>query len=184
MQTQFQVNVFGPLQLVRCALPFMEHGSRIINIGSISARITLPFMGPYSASKAALARLSSALRSELYPLGIYVSLIEAGNFRTPIWQKSINRFANILERCDARLKNIYSAPMDRAIAVAKQMENSSADPAVIVCAIVSILECRNPASLYRIGVDAWAWSILDRILPLRAIEWIGRAVVKMNKFER
>ncbi|GET39551.1 SDR family NAD(P)-dependent oxidoreductase [Microseira wollei] len=81
---QFEVNVLGPLALSRALIPVMRNsgGGRIINISSIGGRVAFPFGGLYSASKFALESLSDALRMELEPFNIKVSLIEPGPVST------------------------------------------------------------------------------------------------------
>ncbi len=84
----FDVNVFGTLAVTQAFLPQLRaaHG-RLVFIGSIAGRLAIPFIGPYSASKFALRALTDALRVELAPDGITVTLIEPGSVKTPIWQK-------------------------------------------------------------------------------------------------
>jgi NAD(P)-dependent dehydrogenase (short-subunit alcohol dehydrogenase family) len=81
---QFDVNVFGVLRVTRAVLPMMrrQRSGRIINVSSMAAHLTLPFMGMYCASKHALRALSDALRRELTAWGIEVVQIEPGPVRT------------------------------------------------------------------------------------------------------
>ena len=83
-QRQFEVNVLGPLALIRALIPVMRNsgGGRIINVSSIGGRVAFPFGGLYSASKFALEALSDALRMELEPFNIKVSVIEPGPVST------------------------------------------------------------------------------------------------------
>src|SRR5215475_8847089 len=91
LRRQFEVNVFGQIAVTQAFLPLLRKGhGRIVNMGSIAGRATIPLMGPYSASKFALEALTNALRLELQPWGIPVSVIEPGATATPIWEKSIN----------------------------------------------------------------------------------------------
>jgi len=81
----FEVNVFGPMRLVRAALPVMRAqggGGRIVNVTSVNDIAPAPFNGWYSASKAALASLSTVLGAELYGSGIFVTVIAPGFFRS------------------------------------------------------------------------------------------------------
>jgi NAD(P)-dependent dehydrogenase (short-subunit alcohol dehydrogenase family) len=83
-QAQFETNFFGSHRVVRAFLPAMrQRGSgQFIFIGSIAGQIALPFQPFYSASKAALAAYSDALRMEVMRHGIGVSLVEPGDHRT------------------------------------------------------------------------------------------------------
>lgn len=80
IQKQFEVNVFGVMQVTRAILPhFRRQGSgMILNISSGAGRFTLPLISIYSASKFALEGFSEALSFELSPLNIIVKIIEPG----------------------------------------------------------------------------------------------------------
>lgn len=84
IQRQFQVNVFGVVQLTQALIPAMraQKYGRIINISSVVGHISMPFNGIYSASKHALEALSDALRVELAPFGIQVVVVEPGPVAT------------------------------------------------------------------------------------------------------
>lgn len=70
----FDVNFFGPLDLIHAVTPVMmqQQSGTIINIGSIASYSSQPFWSAYSASKSALMSLTDALRTELKPFGIKV----------------------------------------------------------------------------------------------------------------
>lgn len=80
----FEVNFFGTIQLTRCILPIMrqQRSGRIIQISSQAGIAAAPGFGIYNASKFALEGASEALAKELAPLGIQLTLVEPGPFRT------------------------------------------------------------------------------------------------------
>ncbi|GAB3504725.1 SDR family oxidoreductase [Amycolatopsis cihanbeyliensis] len=80
----FEANFLGTVRVTNAVLPGMRAGraGRIINVGSLAAWVGEPGEGFYAASKAALARYTEALRQEVWHLGIAVSLVEPGAFRT------------------------------------------------------------------------------------------------------
>jgi len=84
----FEVNLFGALAVTQTFLPMLRQAPspHLVFVGSISGRLPIPYIAPYSASKFALRSMSEALRVELAPT-ISVSLIEPGNVKTPIWRK-------------------------------------------------------------------------------------------------
>lgn len=87
----FETNFFGPVSLIKAALPDMRaRGSgTIVNISSIAGRLAMPGSAFYSASKFALEGMSDALRRELAPLGIHVLIVEPGAFRTDFAGRSL-----------------------------------------------------------------------------------------------
>lgn len=103
-RTQFEVNVFGLLAVTKAFLPLLGATvnatippGKIINISSIESRRTMPFMTAYSASKAAVDRISDGLRRELMMFGIDVITVNPGPILTPIWDKAEKPEGEILE---------------------------------------------------------------------------------------
>src|SRR5260221_4736894 len=90
VRQQFETNVFGMLRVNRVALPYMrKQGSGLLlQIGSISGRVALPFLGLYGATKFALEGLTESYRQELAPFGIDAAIIEPGTYPTPIDTRS------------------------------------------------------------------------------------------------
>jgi NAD(P)-dependent dehydrogenase (short-subunit alcohol dehydrogenase family) len=84
MTRLFEVNVFGPIRLIRAALPRLraQRAGHIINITSIAGLAPRPGAGIYAATKSALEGLSEALALECAPLGIHVTAVAPGAFRT------------------------------------------------------------------------------------------------------
>ena len=84
----FEVNVVAALELAQAVVPLMSRGGHIVQISSVTARhLPGPQFGPYAATKAALERLTEALRLELHRRGIRVSLVSPGLVDTPLYQK-------------------------------------------------------------------------------------------------
>ena len=82
----FETNFFGAARMVNAVLPMMRErrGGHIINVGSAAGLMSMPFTGPYCASKYALEGYSESLRHELKPLGIHVSLVEPSFIKTSL----------------------------------------------------------------------------------------------------
>jgi NAD(P)-dependent dehydrogenase (short-subunit alcohol dehydrogenase family) len=80
----FEINVFGVQRMNRAVLPHMKGRKRglLVHVSSLLGRITIPFYGPYNASKWALEALAENYRSELSPLGIESCVVEPGGYPT------------------------------------------------------------------------------------------------------
>jgi NAD(P)-dependent dehydrogenase (short-subunit alcohol dehydrogenase family) len=88
-ERQFAVNVMGPLYVSQAFLPMIRAAKgRIVTIGSIGGKMSMPYVGPYSASKFAIEAMTDALRIEMLPFGVKVILIEPGAIKTPLWQRT------------------------------------------------------------------------------------------------
>ncbi len=94
----FATNFFGPVAMIKAVLPGMRQRrtGAIVNISSIGARICPPGSGYYSATKAALEGLSGSLQKELEPLGITVTVVEPGAFRTDFAGRSLTQSADAI----------------------------------------------------------------------------------------
>ena len=92
----FETNLFGPLELVRLALPVMraQGGGRIINVTSVAAMMKTPFMSAYCGSKHALDAATAALDVEARSFGVRVVSVMPGPFKTELPHKSLDREAS------------------------------------------------------------------------------------------
>lgn len=86
IQKLFDLNLIGSVQLISAVLPQMrkQKKGQIINISSIGSEMGLPFRGFYSASKAAVDRVTEAIRYEVRPWNIQVSTLHLGDIKTSI----------------------------------------------------------------------------------------------------
>lgn len=113
----FEVNFFSPFRLTKEALKYMERGGSIINISSITARLPVPFMGGYGASKSALSSIMESLRGELIEKGINVLNVEAGRIKTEFPEKTLGslRHPPLGKREDPALfaEAVYKAYLER-----------------------------------------------------------------------
>ncbi|MDB6078139.1 MAG: short-chain dehydrogenase protein, partial [Akkermansiaceae bacterium] len=84
MQHQFDVNVFGAVAMMKAVLPGMRRrrSGRIVNVTSMGGYITMPGIAYYCGSKFALEGISETLAREVKDLGIHVTAVAPGSFRT------------------------------------------------------------------------------------------------------
>lgn len=174
LRRQFEVNVFGAIALVQAVLPRLPaQRGRIVFIGSIAGRLAVPYVAPYSASKFALRALADALRNELAPDGIAVSLIEPGSVQTPIWRKgreSRDRLAALLGS-DARPH--YYRALEAVLRQTEVEERAGIPPERVARVILEALSARRPRENYLVG-SAKAGSVVA-MLPPRLRDRVLRA---------
>jgi NAD(P)-dependent dehydrogenase (short-subunit alcohol dehydrogenase family) len=112
-QRQFDVNVFGPARVTRVFLPLLRAArGRVVNISAPTARVAFPFLGPLSASKAALESLSDAARVELAPWGIRVVVVEPGALQTEIFTKAAHAAQIALHGAGQQQLALYRRQLD------------------------------------------------------------------------
>jgi NAD(P)-dependent dehydrogenase (short-subunit alcohol dehydrogenase family) len=151
-QRQFDVNVIGPARVTRAFLPLLRKApGRIVNISAASARVAFPFLGPLSASKAALESLSDAARIELAPWGIRVVVVEPGALETEIFTKAATAAQAALHGTDPQQLALYRAQLDAVdAATARQRLGSVAKAAQVV---VRAVDAPRPRRRYCTGAD-------------------------------
>lgn len=89
-----KVNVYGPVMMIKAFEPMiLAHQGRIVNIGSISGILTSPNLPAYVASKHAIEGFTDSLAVQLAPLGVQVSVIEPGNFKSDIEKNMLARLS-------------------------------------------------------------------------------------------
>ena len=152
IRAQFEANVFGLFAMTRAVLPGMRSRRKghVLNITSVAGLVGFPGSGYYAASKHAVEGMSDALAAECEPLGIKVTCIEPGPFRTDWAGRSLrqtpNRIADYADTAGARLKGT-------AAGSGKQ----PGDPVRAAEAMIRITETENPPRhlvLGAFGIDA------------------------------
>jgi NAD(P)-dependent dehydrogenase (short-subunit alcohol dehydrogenase family) len=167
LRHQLDVNVVGQIAVTQAFLPLLRRArGRIVNIGSISGRLATPFLGPYAASKFALEALSDALRGELRPWGLHVSLIEPGSIATPIWSKGeASGQARLLE-APAQAREKYGAAIEALLEASRRTAERGLPPDRVAAVVLHALTARVPKTRYLVGADARVQALV-RLLPDR-----------------
>jgi NAD(P)-dependent dehydrogenase (short-subunit alcohol dehydrogenase family) len=146
----FEVNVFGPVRLIRAVLPRLraQRSGHIVNISSIAGRAPNPGSGLYAATKFALEGLSQALSQEVGPLGIKVTVVAPGAFRTDfLSDHSVRRSGSMADDYATSAGKIvdYLGGMD-----GKQL----GDPVLGAQAILNAVDSDTPPLQLLLGSDA------------------------------
>eukprot|EP01132_Coremiostelium_polycephalum_P015434 gene15434-18643_t len=158
----FAVDVFAPFRIIRTALPYLRAQRRghIINITSIAGRAPTTGSAVYAAAKYALEGLSSALALEIAPLGIKVTAIAPGAFRTDFLSSHSIRKSDAEDAAYAETIGRSSAAFDSV--AGRQLGN----PDLAAQVIISLVRADNPPLHLLLGSDALrrARSKLDQIV--------------------
>ncbi len=147
----FETHVFGTVAMIKAVLPDMRARRRgaIVNISSIGAQLTPVGSGYYSAAKAAIEGLSGALRGELAPLGVSVTVVEPGAFRTDFAGRSLVESATVID-------DYATTAGQRRKAHDTMHGNQPGDPAKAGAAIIAAVESPEPPAFLLLGADALA----------------------------
>ncbi|BDE07467.1 short-chain dehydrogenase/reductase [Vulcanimicrobium alpinum] len=167
LRRQFDVNVFGAIAVTQAFLPMLRAArGRIVFVGSISGRLASPFIGPYSASKFALRALTDALRIELAPFGVGVTLVEPGAVKTPIWGKGRASVASQRAMLPPEALTHYGPAIERLFAVIDGEEKAGLPVERVSEAIAHALRAPHPPANRLLGGPAKAGSLLA-LVPAR-----------------
>jgi len=149
MRRQFDVNVFGAVAMMKAVLPYMRHRRRghILNITSMGGYITLPGISYYCGSKFALEGISEVVGKEVKPLGIAVTAVAPGSFRTDWAGRSMVRTPRSIPDYDGLFDPIREA---------RQQKNGKqlGDPAKAAQAMLSLIDSDSPPAHLLLGSDA------------------------------
>ncbi|MDT7624252.1 MAG: hypothetical protein QOF99_5153 [Pseudonocardiales bacterium] len=145
----FDTNVFGLLNVTRAALPMLrsQGAGRIVNIGSSAGFAAGAGRGLYGASKFAVEAITEALRGELAPLGIHVTVVEPGSFRTEFLTADSKRWA------DLDLPAYAGTVGKLRTAVEASNGHQPGDPAKAVAAIRRLATAAEPPLRLHLGSD-------------------------------
>ncbi len=163
IRAQFDTNVFGLFALTRAVLPVMrtQKSGHILNITSVAGLIGFPGSGYYAASKHAVEGWSDALRAEVGPLGIQVTCVEPGPFRTDWAGRSLkqtpSRIADYAETAGARLAGTK-----------QRSGNQAGDP--VRASDVMIELTQKPGAPRHIVLGAWGFDEVTRRIETRLEE--------------
>jgi NAD(P)-dependent dehydrogenase (short-subunit alcohol dehydrogenase family) len=149
MRAMFDVNLFGAVAVLQAALPFMRarRAGHIVNITSMGGLSTWPGIGAYCSSKFALEGLSETLAQELAPLGIGLTIVEPGGFRTDFAGRSLAHAARTIDDYEQTAGN------SRRI-LAEHGGHEPGDPHKAARAIIGAIEAERPPLHLLLGPDA------------------------------
>ncbi|WP_024828052.1 oxidoreductase [Methylobacterium radiotolerans] len=163
VRAQFDANVFGLFALTRAVLPVMrsQRSGHILNITSVAGFVGFPASGYYAATKHAVEGFSDSLAAEAGPLGIRVTCIEPGPFRTDWAGRSLvqtpNAIPDYAETVGARLK-----------ATSEKSGTQAGDPVRAGEAMIRVTEMENPPRHLVLG--AWGYDAVTSRLKQRLAE--------------
>src|ERR1700761_727705 len=149
LRRQFEVNVFGAVAMIQAVLSGMRKRRRghILNITSMGGFITMPGISYYCGSKFALEGISEALAKEVKPLGVFVTAVAPGSFRTDWAGRSMIRSPRSIADYDPLFDPIRKAREEKS---GKQL----GDPVKAARAMLSVIEAENPPMHLLLGSDA------------------------------
>jgi NAD(P)-dependent dehydrogenase (short-subunit alcohol dehydrogenase family) len=179
LRRQLEVNVVGQLAVTQAFLPLLRAArGRLVNVTSGLGTVAIPYLGPYSAAQFAKEGMSDALRRELAPMGVAVSVVSPGSIWTPIWAKIAQDGQDALSAAPAAVADLYRATFLRFLHFNEQTaKDSKTQPVEVAAAIRAALTSVKPKTRYRVGADVRRGSLLARVLPDSVIDSMFSKIV-------
>ena len=176
LRAVFDTNVFGLMAVTRAFLPRMRErrSGRIVNVSSLGGLFTLPLFGAYNATKHAVESLSDALRIELRPFGIEVSLIEPGPIRTNFSTTSLKSVPRYQDGSP------YAPVLERFAALTRRTDRMAPGPRATSRAIHHAASSRWPRSRYKLTLSSRLAVAFMRAIPTRLSDGILRRVLRLT----
>lgn len=176
---QLEINVIGQLAVTKAVLPRLRASlGRVVFISSVNGRLSMSLVGAYCASKFALEAAADALRMELRPWGIGVSLVEPAQTDTDMWRTA----DDMVEQTEAALAPEHRALYAKHIAGFKKtipVSQKLAVPAAKVSAVVEqALTARRPRARYVVGAGSKLQVALMTNLPTSVRDVVLRRVAR------
>lgn len=185
LRWQFEVNVFGQLGLTREVLPLLrKERGRIVNIGSVAAWITMPFLSPLAASKAAFRAFNDALRLELKSQGVDVVLIEPGRVNSAAPGKMLKDVDKAVEQMPEHLRGHYADPFRTMIGVFVRRAQTGISEKPVADAVISSLTGTNRRTRRPIGATTERLELAARLLPNPVLDRVRYRLFGLDKFAR
>ena len=179
LRRQLEVNVVGQIAVTQAFLGLVKKArGRVVFMGSIGGRMATPFLGPYCASKFALEAIADALRVELRPWGVHVSIIEPGSIATPIWNKGEDDARAMQSVVGDGLTRDYGAALAALRKAAAESGQRGSSPDIVAAVVEHALTASNPKTRYPVGRDARTRAVIGRLLPDRIRD---RVIIKRLK---
>ena len=149
LSRQLDVNVTAQIGVIQAVLPKIRAGhGRVLFMSSVLGMITMPGSGAYSASKYAIESLADALRIELRPWRIPVSLIEPGSIRTDMWEDMLDEHDRMTARLTEQHRDLYASHLAGNRKLLGRMQKHAGDPKKVVKAVDHALTSKHPKRRY------------------------------------
>ncbi|HZS38539.1 MAG TPA: SDR family oxidoreductase [Polyangia bacterium] len=178
VRAQYETNVFGLLAVTRAFVPGMRARGRgrIINVSSVGGRMTVPFLGVYNSTKYAVESLSNAMRYELAPFGIRVSLIEPGAIRTNFATRTVDGTERY-RGADSPYAEAFPI-YDRLRLLA---DKTAPGPDCVARAMERAMTARRPSARYVTPFSNRILLAMLAVLPTRLVDWVFGKVTGLTR---
>ena len=177
LDEQFQINLFGWHELTNLVLPKMKENKegRIIYLSSVLGFVTMPFRGPYNASKFALEGLVNTLRLELMDTNIQLSKIQPGPIESDFRINAYRAFKKHVNFEQSDYQEKYKKMIERL--QSEELADYTLPPEAVLKSAMHALTAKHAKVQYRVTFPTKLFAILIRILPGK---WLDKVLNRVG----
>ena len=185
LRWQFEVNVFSQISLTRQLLPALrEARGRVVNIGSVAAWISMPFLSPLAASKGAFRLFNDALRLEVKPSGVQVILVEPGRVNSSAPGKVLDEVDGAVERMPEDLQIRYAAAFRTMIGNFVSRARSGISEQSVADVVVKAATGSGRGSRRPVGTTTRRLQMATRFLPNPVLDRVRYRLFGLSDFAK
>jgi NAD(P)-dependent dehydrogenase (short-subunit alcohol dehydrogenase family) len=178
---QLDVSVISQIAVTQAVLPKIRDArGRVVFISSVSGLFTTPGTGAYNASKYAIESLADALRMELRPWRIPVSLIEPGPIRTDMWGDVLGDYDRMTKQLSEEHRRLYASHLTGSRKLLGRMQKLAADPKRVTKAVDHALTSRRPKRRYLLDIASRVQKAVVAVTPTAVNDAVLAAATTSN----
>lgn len=164
LRASFEVDFFGQVALTQPLIPLLRRAKgRIVFIGSIVDRLTIPYFGALASSKSAVAAISDTWRQELAPWGIEVILVEPGFISTGADKATKARIDHLIDGMPPQSADLYRDMFTNATDAGYKTQTSGSSPEGVAHVIMTAMTASNPKDHYLTGSKSHLAAMVARL---------------------
>jgi len=178
---QIEVSVIGQVAVIQALTPaLLNSGGRVVNIGSLGGKVSMPGFGIYSAAKYAMEAINDSLRREMSSFGLKVIMITPGGVSTGLSEQGIMTAERLAKLMTPDQHRRHDRLFDAVKLQAETWATDGIRPEKVAAVVSRAIKISKPRTRYTVGRDSALLTRLVRILPDKLLDWMLRNQMKLQ----
>lgn len=178
---QIEVSVIGQVAVIQALTPaLLNSGGRVVNIGSLGGKVSMPGFGIYSAAKYAMEAINDSLRREMSSFGLKVIMITPGGVSTGLSEQGITTAERLAKLMTPDQHRRHDRLFDAVKAQAEAWAKDGIRPEKVAAVVSQAIHVSKPRTRYTVGRDSALLTRLVRILPDNLLDRMLRSQMKLQ----
>ncbi len=178
---QIEVSVIGQVAVIQALIPaLLNSGGRVVNIGSLGGKVSMPGFGIYSAAKFAMEAINDSLRREMSSFGLKVIMITPGGVSTGLSEQGITTAERLAKLMTPDQHRRHDRLFDAVKTQAESWATDGIRPEKVAAVVSRAIHVNKPRTRYTAGRDSALLTRLVRILPDKLLDRMLRSQMKLQ----